>query len=246
MKLILLALFFPLACSALTVQDPTGGKPFFPWLWDDQFKPTIVNSVDVGGLSIVGAGAVSTVVSHQYDDSVQRYETLHPMMDSSTSSFFSTLGGGGLGIGITAVQLFLDQKNGLKHGRAIAMTALSHVTIAFIAHRSRPPGRDDYLPFASSFPSGHSSSAFATAESMAYAYGWWVGVPMNALAIAISASRVSENAHWFSDVVAGAALGLFWAHASNRADELGQVKPAWQVMPVPFEDGLAVSLSRNF
>ena len=105
--------------------------------------------------------------------------------------------------------MFVDQKNGLKHGRALILTATSHITLAFIARRERPPGRDNYLPFASSWPSGHASSAFATAESLAYAYGWWVGVPANAVAIAIAAGRVSENAHWLSDVVAGAALGIF-------------------------------------
>ena len=81
---------------------------------------------------------------------------------------------------------------------------------------------------------------------MAYAYGWWVGVPMNALAIAISAGRVSENAHWLSDVVTGAALGIFWAHASNNVDELQPQSTAWQFVPVPFEDGLGMTVTKRF
>jgi len=244
MKLFILVLL--LSSRVFAFEDPTHGKPFVPWLWNDQFKPTIEHSVDFTGASILASGAVGSIVSHQYDYDVLEAEQNHPLMGRDESGFLSTLGGGGIGIGITAVQLFVDQKNGLKHGRAIALTALSHVTLAMIAHRHRPPGRDDYLPFASSWPSGHVSSAFATAESLSYAYGWWVGVPMNALAITIAAGRISENAHWLSDVAAGAALGIFWAHASNNADKLEASPTAWQWMPVPLEDGAAVTLTKRF
>jgi hypothetical protein len=248
MKRILLLCLFLFSFSAHAFEDPTRGKPFLPWLWNDQFEPTLKHSLDLGGIGVLAGGAAGTIVSHQYDDEIAEGNARgdHLLISKDASGVLSTLGGGGLGIGITAIQLFVDQKNGLKHGRAIALTALSHVTLALIAHRARPAGRADYLPFKSSWPSGHASSAFATAESLAYAYGWWVGVPMNALAIAISAGRVSENAHWLSDVVSGAALGIFWAHASNNVDEIEPSPQAWQVVPTPFEDGLGVLISKRF
>ncbi|MEN0057208.1 MAG: phosphatase PAP2 family protein, partial [Bdellovibrio sp.] len=80
---------------------------------------------------------------------------------------------------------------------------------ALLAQRERPSGRDHL-----SFPSGHGSSAFATATSLAYSYGYKVGIPAYALAGFVAASRVNENIHWLSDVVAGAALGIFWGRAS--------------------------------
>jgi hypothetical protein len=232
--------------SARALEDPTHGKPFIPWLWNDQFEPTLKHSLDLGGIGVLSGGVAGSILAHHYDSDVESSVERQSFMDEKTSGFLGTLGGGGLGIGIAAVQLFIDQKNGLKHGRALALTSLSHVTLALIAHRDRPAGREDYLPFKSSWPSGHASSAFATAESLAYAYGWWVGVPANALAIAICAGRVAENRHWLSDVVAGAALGIFWAHASNNVDEIEPQQAAWHMTPVPFEDGLGLTLTKRF
>jgi hypothetical protein len=247
MKSILLMLLL-ISVHANAFQDPTKGKPFFPWVWHDQLEPTFEHSLGVGGLSILGAGAVGTIATHQYDSDVQQANARgdHLVINQDAAGVLGTVGGGAVGIGIAVVQLFVDQPNGLKHTRAITLTALSHVTLAFTVRRPRPPGRGDYLPFSSSWPSGHASSAFATAESLAYSYGWWVGVPANVVAIAISTARVSENAHWLSDVVAGAALGIFWAHASNAADELEPAKQTWQLMPVPLEDGLALNLTKRF
>jgi membrane-associated phospholipid phosphatase len=106
--------------------------------------------------------------------------------------------------------------------------------LTYMFQKSRPGGRGDYLPFPSSFPSGHAASAFATATSLAYAYGYKAGIPAMLVATSISAARVSENAHWLSDVFAGAALGIFWARASYQARN--DVSPvSW--MPMPFEDG---------
>jgi len=60
-----------------------------------------------------------------------------------------------------------------------------------------------------SFPSGHAALAFATAAAVAMLWPrsrWrWSGF---ALAIVVAAERIAENAHWLSDTVAGAALGV--------------------------------------
>ena len=60
-----------------------------------------------------------------------------------------------------------------------------------------------------SFPSGHAALAFATAAAVAMLWPtarWrWGGY---ALAAIVAAERVAENAHWLSDTVAAAALGV--------------------------------------
>jgi len=68
--------------------------------------------------------------------------------------------------------------------------------------RERPDGSDNQ-----SFPSGHTSQAFAMASVAQQHYGWKIGVPAYALAGLMGASRIHEDKHWLSDVVAGAALG---------------------------------------
>ncbi len=59
------------------------------------------------------------------------------------------------------------------------------------------------------FPSGHAALAFATAAAVAML---WPKSPWRWLAYAIAcvvaAERIAENAHWLSDTVAAAALGV--------------------------------------
>lgn len=59
-----------------------------------------------------------------------------------------------------------------------------------------------------SFPSGHSSSSFASAEFMRRRYGWKWGAPAYAVAAFVAYSRVESHMHYTRDVVAGAALGV--------------------------------------
>jgi membrane-associated PAP2 superfamily phosphatase len=61
-----------------------------------------------------------------------------------------------------------------------------------------------------SFPSGHTSAAFAMATSLAE-YKPKLAIPAYAVAATIGWSRVELNAHRWGDVVAGAALGYFTA-----------------------------------
>lgn len=63
--------------------------------------------------------------------------------------------------------------------------------------------------FGSSFPSGHTTAAFAVATVFAEQYKNkpWIPVVAYTAASLVGVSRLSENKHWITDVVAGAALG---------------------------------------
>jgi PAP2 superfamily len=96
-------------------------------------------------------------------------------------------------------------------------------TIKFMAHRHRPfqdlPADPHQWggPLAdtkyTSFPSGHSTAAFATATylSMYFKDKKWVSWLSYTLASGVALSRLNDNKHWASDVVAGAILGHFVA-----------------------------------
>lgn len=86
----------------------------------------------------------------------------------------------------------------------------------YLAGRSRPdawgnPGPNDWKgPFnGKSFPSGHTTSAFAVASVVAWQYKDtpWVPVAAYSLATLAGLSRIYDNRHWVSDVVAGAIFG---------------------------------------
>ena len=79
----------------------------------------------------------------------------------------------------------------------------------------------------SSFPSGHATVAFAAATvyAMEYKSTIWVPVLSYTLATAISASRITENKHWLSDVFVGSVLGyLSGRHIVNNYHRYAKIK----------------------
>jgi hypothetical protein len=82
-----------------------------------------------------------------------------------------------------------------------------------------------------------------TAGSLAYSYGWMAGIPAYIFASAVGISRVKENRHWASDVVAGAFIGTYWARASYKEHEH---KQKVTVMPVPVNGGMALFAMKDW
>ena len=71
-----------------------------------------------------------------------------------------------------------------------------------------------------SFPSGHTSSAFAMATSLSLAYHkWYVIAPSFVWASAVGYSRMHLGVHYPSDVVAGAVLGSGSAYLTYKANK---------------------------
>src|ERR1043166_9233979 len=59
-----------------------------------------------------------------------------------------------------------------------------------------------------SFPSGHTSISFCSAEFVRKRYGWEYGIPAYALASLVAYSRVEAGEHYPHDVIAGAGIGI--------------------------------------
>jgi membrane-associated phospholipid phosphatase len=71
-----------------------------------------------------------------------------------------------------------------------------------------------------SFPSGHTSSAFATATSLSLSYPeWYVIVPSFAYAGTIAYSRMHLGVHYPSDVAAGALIGAGCAYLTFKVNK---------------------------
>lgn len=101
---------------------------------------------------------------------------------------------------------------------ASVISALVTSTIKGVVGRARPntglgprhfaPLQGDY-----SFPSGHATGAFAFASVIATHYdSVWVDVGAYGIAGLVGYARIEQNAHWTSDVVAGALIGGLIGH----------------------------------
>lgn len=106
-------------------------------------------------------------------------------------------------------------------GLAASIIASGIVTPAlkFAVGRSRPnqnAGRYDFHPFSgsASFPSGHATQAFAVASVVSAHYdNWPVRIVAYGLASGVGLARTYYDAHFTSDVVAGAIIGTLVGHA---------------------------------
>jgi membrane-associated phospholipid phosphatase len=87
--------------------------------------------------------------------------------------------------------------------QAIVVNAVYTDLLKRAVTRTRPDGSNNL-----SFPSGHTSTAFAWATVANAHYGWKAGVPSYLAASAIGLSRVTNDRHHLSDVLAGATIGI--------------------------------------
>ena len=105
------------------------------------------------------------------------------------------------------------RETGRLAAEALIDTFLITQAVKFAAGRRRPSeddGRGRFWKGGSSFPSGHSSSAWAVATVVAYQYRRrpWIKYSAFALATLVSMSRYSGRKHFLSDVAVGSAIGF--------------------------------------
>ena len=140
---------------------------------------------------------------------------------------------------------------GGEHGFAERLVALatSAATEAIIVNglkytccRLRPDGVT-----ANSFPSGHTATVFMGAELIRQEYGGWAGAGAYALATGVGLLRVYNGYHWFTDVLAGAAVGVVSANIARwllpAECKLLGISPRAELSVVPLGTGLLLSLT---
>jgi membrane-associated phospholipid phosphatase len=153
----------------------------------------------------------------------------------------SALGDGLMEFGFTALAAKLGGPR-LAGTSAVAVQALCVVAVysevfKYAAWSNRPYQDDTqhrlwyFSQSTQGMPSGHTFSAFAVAEVYGADYGRWWTYPVACL---IAYSRVYNQAHWPSDVVAGAALGIAaGVQARHQAHAEGEPSLRFSLGPSP-------------
>jgi len=138
-------------------------------------------------------------------------------------------------------------KNNVKDRTGMLLLSFGLVTSSvgvtkILTHRLRPNGADRR-----SFPSGHTSLAFMTAEFLNQEYkdqSVWYSIGGYAMATGTGILRLYNNAHWFSDVVAGAGFGMlstkvsYWIYPSLKRKFFKNKPGAMQFSP-SYQEGKA-------
>lgn len=132
---------------------------------------------------------------------------------------------------------------GLKLTAASTFALFYNMSLKSLIGRSRPflnQGNASFNPLSfafenTSFPSGHTTFTFAIAAVVDHATN---SLPLEALfysaAVWTAMARIYHDVHWFSDTVAGAAIGYFAARwAARELDRLQNNRQLQNAPPAP-------------
>lgn len=166
---------------------------------------------------IAGIGAGLALASHQGDRTIVRNASKPGNFEEAFDGG-AVAGGGmaqiGAAFGAYAIGRVSGNDKLAAVGRDLVRAQVFNTIltqgIKLAVQRERPDASDHY-----SFPSGHASTAFATATVLQRYYGLKVGLPAYALATYVATSRLTENKHYLSDVAFGAAIGVIAGRTST-------------------------------
>ena len=138
----------------------------------------------------------------------------------------------GITISTYVVGRLIEDKKMIDTGKALIesqiITQIATNALKFAVRRRRPDGSER-----TSFPSGHASATFALASTIDSLYGHKIGLPLYAFAGFVGFTRISENKHFTSDVLFGAALGTSIGMATAKVHK----KQNRRFSLIPYSDG---------
>ena len=115
---------------------------------------------------------------------------------------YADIGAIGIPVAAGVITLAHDDRPGLLQlGLTGGSSLLVTEALKYSVDSTRPNGGNH------SFPSGHTTTAFAGAGYLRVRYGWKVGLPFELLAATVGFARVQSRDHHWYDAVAGAAIG---------------------------------------
>ncbi|HET7219494.1 MAG TPA: phosphatase PAP2 family protein [Vicinamibacterales bacterium] len=190
---------------------------------------------------ILGIGGAAALATLPADSRLTRSAVDTPVFEETLDAG-TVLGSGwiqaGGALGTLVLGRFSSSSRLESAGSDLLRAQIINVTmtqaIKFSVNRTRPNGS----PY--SFPSGHASASFATASVIQRDFGWKAGVLAYGAAAYASSSRLSENKHYPSDVIFGAALGL----VAGRAVTVGHGAARFALVPAAAPGGAALMFTR--
>jgi membrane-associated phospholipid phosphatase len=197
-------LVLALAAPALRAQDSTRAPHELEW-WE--------------GTAVVAGIATATAL----DASLERYVQHHRSATGDRLASVVRRGGQPEVFATVPVGLFLTglvmhrtslTRAAERMAASLMLAGAVSTTGKFVFGRPRPSDGadpDDWQAFShyQSMPSGHTTMAFAFATSLANEIRRpWATAGLLTLAAGTGWSRINDNRHWLSDVLAGAAVGI--------------------------------------
>jgi len=250
----LFILTIALLCQNCFAQN--GANRFLYWLKEDPVNIfTDFSSAQM--LKVASVGVSLSVIAIEDDISSRHFQNKY---GQSEFLHFTNLWGdwkiaGAASAGIFASSLVTNNRKyqdaAFTSLQSLLMTKLTVNTAKFIFGRERPYQEDgpydfDFVqPGGTSFPSGHTATAFALVTPWMVYYPGPITYAMMAVPIGTAVARVAKGKHWFSDVTAGAAIGFSMGHYLAKK-HLRLESDRVQVIPSAWYDNFSLTLNISF
>lgn len=233
-----------------------GADRFMYWLIDDPV--TMVSDFGSKQLYTVASVGVSLSIIAAGDDISSRH--FQQQYGQSDLLHFTNMWGdwkiaGAASAGLFASSMITNSRKfqdaAFTSMQSLLMTNLTVNAAKFVFGRERPYEQDGPYDFdmvqpgGTSFPSGHTATAFALVTPWVVYYPGPITYALMAIPAGTAIARVAKGRHWFSDVTAGAAIGFSMGHYLAKK-HLNLQSDRVQVIPNAGYDHFSLALNFSF
>ena len=227
--------YIPLLCLSLNCQhiqaqnkiEKPSSERFLNWVIKDPYHITKdLNKNDAGfflltGFGITGISTQDAITSRSFQSKYRNSSYL-----AATNEIGSFKYAGSLSAVLFGTSLLTDnhkfQDAAFTSLQSLIYTKFTVGAAKYAFARERPDHYERTYDFdffesnVTSFPSGHTSTAFALVVPWVVYYPNAVTYSMLALPVSTAIARVAKGKHWMSDVAAGAAIGTYWGYKLSK------------------------------
>ena len=206
-------------------------------------NPFAERAVDTTSLTLMASGVAAFYATIPNDNNIREQYRAYQKISKEDSQTGDLVGSGAAGVLAIGAQYFFDPHadHWVQHARALVWGATITTVLKYAFNRQRPGNSASRQ----SLPSGHTATIFTTATSLTYAYGWKAAVLAYPVAAFVGLSRLSDDVHWASDVMAGVFVGFIVGRASAY-DTPDQTKDYGTFYPVYTESGTGLGYTYLF
>ena len=206
-----------------------------------------------------GGALAAIAVTHHYDTQVRtHFDGSSPLPLKEKGALVDALPGAALFLGTWGYATLIGSHAGESEAwnmlESGGLSFVSAYALKYIVRRQGPADTTDpnnwFKGGGSSFPSEHTTAAFAVgtvlAESGNPEFRWIRRTIGYGVGIGTAYLRLKHNAHWLSDTVAGAALGMATAHFVMNRSAQREEQQGTEMSLVPVQGGVMLAFSTNF
>lgn len=243
-------------CTAQDQSPSPDKKRFIRWMVKDpisfikDFGTKELLGVGLTGLSTYALTHVDKNNSQSFQNALSNSSFLNGINDTDQPLF-----AGSFAMVVFGTSLLTDNTRFQNAAFTSLQSVLyNHITIGtlkFTFSRARPSDNEGVRDFDffenthASFPSGHTSTAFAFVTPWVMYYPHPAMYALYSIPVAVGIGRISQGEHWLSDTTTAALIGTYWGYYLSKK-HLDNQNKSFDIIPIGLGKGGGIHLKVTF